>query len=312
MRTRSASLRCARRVLRSATCNWAFRLARCARSESACRLSDASCCRAVARRVSSAYRPSTAARDSAAIAASRARSDVTLCDGFAPLTAGATSTARAIATSGRTRRRGVCTCPSKERDRTTAFAEEIGSSCRKAQVLRAFRAGVPHVRPKALVLSCVLVTHRPLPVRPSRPQRGVASRKLGRAPYVLVGICIALLAAVPAFADPSISSKKAEAQQVMDQLRSLSDSLERARSQYGAANARLAKIQRDLRENKHELGIARHNLKSSQRTIAARLVALYTSSDQESTLEVILGARSFDDMITRMDNAKAVTKADAH
>jgi peptidoglycan DL-endopeptidase CwlO len=118
------------------------------------------------------------------------------------------------------------------------------------------------------------------------------------------------LAAVPAFADPSITSKRAEAQQVMGQLQQLSDSLERARSQYDAANARLAKIQRDLKENKHELHIARHNLAASRRVIAQRLVTLYTS-DQASTLEVILGARSLDDMINRMDSAKSVTSLDA-
>jgi cell wall-associated NlpC family hydrolase len=117
------------------------------------------------------------------------------------------------------------------------------------------------------------------------------------------------LAAVPAFADPSISSKRAQAQQVMSQLAQLSDSLERARSQYDAASARLAQIQRDLRENRRELRVAKHNLKVGQRTIAQRLVALYTS-DQESTLEVVLGARSLDDMITRIDNAKSVTQAD--
>ena len=122
-------------------------------------------------------------------------------------------------------------------------------------------------------------------------------------------ICVALLAAVPAFADPSITSKRAQAQQVMGQLAQLSDSLERARSQYDAATAKLGQIQRDLRENRRELKIARHNLKASQRTIAKRLVALY-SSDQESTLEVILGAQSLDDMLTRLDNAKSVTSAD--
>jgi peptidoglycan DL-endopeptidase CwlO len=120
---------------------------------------------------------------------------------------------------------------------------------------------------------------------------------------------MALLAAVPAFADPSISSKRAQAQQVMAQLGQLSDSLERARSQYDAADAKLAQIQRDLRENRRELRVARHNLKVGQRTIAQRLVALYTS-DQESTLEVVLGAKSLDDMITRIDNAKSVTQAD--
>jgi cell wall-associated NlpC family hydrolase len=126
---------------------------------------------------------------------------------------------------------------------------------------------------------------------------------------VLVGICVALLAAVPAFADPSISSKQAEAQQVMGQLGQLSDQLERARSQYDTATARLGRIERDLRENRRELRVAKHNLRTSQRTIAQRLVALYTG-DQESTLEVIFGARNLDDMITRLDNAKSVTSSD--
>lgn len=139
---------------------------------------------------------------------------------------------------------------------------------------------------------------------------GVVIRRQGRTPYVLAGICIALLAAVPALADPSVSSKRAQAQQVMGQLQHLSDSLERARSRYDASTARLAQIQRELRENRHELSVAKHNLKVSQRTIAQRLIALYRSDDA-STLEVILGARSLDDMITRMDSAKSVTSQDA-
>jgi cell wall-associated NlpC family hydrolase len=128
-------------------------------------------------------------------------------------------------------------------------------------------------------------------------------------PYVLAGICLALLAAVPAFADPSISSKRAQAQQVMGQLQQLSDSLERARSQYEASTVRLAQIQRELKLNRRELHIAKSNLKQSQKRIAQRLVSLYTT-DQASTLEVILGAKNLDDMINRIDNAKSVTQLD--
>ncbi len=95
----------------------------------------------------------------------------------------------------------------------------------------------------------------------------------------------------------------------MGQLQQLSDSLERARSQYDAATYQLAKIQRELKQNKHELHIAKTNLRTSQKRIAQRLVSLYTS-DQDSTLEVILGAKSLDDMITRIDNAKSVTALD--
>jgi cell wall-associated NlpC family hydrolase len=96
----------------------------------------------------------------------------------------------------------------------------------------------------------------------------------------------------------------------MGQLQQLSDSLERARGRYEAANAQLAKIQSDLRENRNELHIAKRNLKASERTIAKRLVTLYTT-DQASTLEVILGAKNLDDMINRMDSAKSVTSQDA-
>jgi cell wall-associated NlpC family hydrolase len=121
---------------------------------------------------------------------------------------------------------------------------------------------------------------------------------------------VALVAAVPAFADPSIGAKRAEAQAVMGQLQSLSDSLERARSQYDAATSRLAQTKRDLAENTYELKVARHNLRASERAIRQRLVSLYTS-DQDSTIEVIFGSKSLDDMITRIDSAKSVTKLDA-
>jgi len=97
---------------------------------------------------------------------------------------------------------------------------------------------------------------------------------------------------------------------VEGQLQQLSDSLERSRSQYDAATIQLAKIERDLKENRRELRVAKHNLSAGERMIAQRLIALYTSQP-ESTLEVILGASSLDDMITRMDNAKSVTAQDA-
>jgi len=96
----------------------------------------------------------------------------------------------------------------------------------------------------------------------------------------------------------------------MGQLQTLSDQLERARSQYDAATTQLAHIQRELRENRYELQVEKHNLKVSQATIAARLRAMY-STNQESTLEVILGAHSLDEVITGLDNAKSIASVDA-
>ena len=122
---------------------------------------------------------------------------------------------------------------------------------------------------------------------------------------------MALLAAVPAVADPSIESKRAQAEAVQGQLLQLSDSLERARAQYDESSAKLAQIQRDLKQNRHDYKVAKHNLRVGQRVIAERLADLYMS-DQTSTLEVILGARSLDDMLTRIDNAKSVGNLDAN
>jgi cell wall-associated NlpC family hydrolase len=122
---------------------------------------------------------------------------------------------------------------------------------------------------------------------------------------------LALLAAVPAFADPSISSKRAQAQQVMAQVDQLGASLESAIAQYQYATIRLQRIQHELRTNRRELVIAKANLKTSQRIIAKRLVTLYRQPSA-SSIEVILGAKSLDDMMNRLDTEKSVTKLDAN
>lgn len=96
----------------------------------------------------------------------------------------------------------------------------------------------------------------------------------------------------------------------MGQLQQLSDQLESARSQYDAANSKLAAIKHQQDVNRYELRVAKHNLKISQRTIEQRLIALYNGQDQ-STLEVILGAKSLDDLLNRINNANTVTSQDA-
>jgi cell wall-associated NlpC family hydrolase len=96
----------------------------------------------------------------------------------------------------------------------------------------------------------------------------------------------------------------------MGQLQQLSDQLEKARSQYDASTQQLAHIQREMRENRHELRIAKRSLRISQRVIAQRLVTLYRTN-QTSPLEVILGAKSLDDMLSRISTQKDVTSLDA-
>ena len=115
--------------------------------------------------------------------------------------------------------------------------------------------------------------------------------------------------AVPAFGDPSIGSKRAQAEQVMAKVQQLGQSLESAIAQYQYASIQLKQIQHDQALNRRELKIARANLRTSQHTIAQRLVSLYRG-DQVSTLEVILGAKSLDDMLNRLDTEKSVSRQD--
>ena len=120
-----------------------------------------------------------------------------------------------------------------------------------------------------------------------------------------------LVAAAPAPADPTVSSKEAEARSVLDQVRGLDGSLAKAIEAYNLANERLGAIRSDLEKNRAELGTARTSLRHAQASLEARLVALYTAGNANSTVEVLLGATSVEDLVSRLDTAERVSDQDA-
>jgi cell wall-associated NlpC family hydrolase len=116
--------------------------------------------------------------------------------------------------------------------------------------------------------------------------------------------------AVTASATPqtgSIGAKQAQAQSVLGQIQSLDANLEHAIDAYNLANERLEAVKADLAENKRELGIARANLKRARAVLAEHAVAIYTSATGDSTLEVLLGATSLDDFLSRVDTVGRVS-----
>jgi len=119
------------------------------------------------------------------------------------------------------------------------------------------------------------------------------------------------LTAASATADPSVSSKQAEAQSVMSQIQQLDSSLERAVEAYNLANVRLARIKHDLRDNTNALVVAKKSLVHAQAQLSARIVDIYTSGDQNAGLAVLLGASSLDDMLGRMDASDRVSEQDS-
>jgi len=128
---------------------------------------------------------------------------------------------------------------------------------------------------------------------------------------VLIGT-LAAFSAATAFASPpaSISAKRAEAQQVLNGVNGLDASLGRADELLNLANLRLTQVQRDIKTNRYELRVAKRNLVRSRKTIAKRLVTLYTSTGG-SSLELILGAQSLDDILNQLDTETRVSSLDA-
>jgi peptidoglycan DL-endopeptidase CwlO len=158
----------------------------------------------------------------------------------------------------------------------------------------------------------VLVTHRPLPGGRLSSSPAPLSSTRRKAPALVIALAAAFaLAAVPAVADPTIASKQAEAQSVLGQIQQLDSSLERAIEAYNLANVKLAGIKRDLATNTHNLSVAKRSLGNAQRQLSSRLVDLYTSEGQDSTLAVLLGSSSLDDMLNRMDAVDRVSDQDS-
>jgi len=96
----------------------------------------------------------------------------------------------------------------------------------------------------------------------------------------------------------------------MAQINALDASLGIANERLNLANVKLAAVQHEIKENRYALRVAQQNLRRSQRTIARRLVSLYTKGDT-STLEVILGARSLAEVLNRIDTENRVSSLDA-
>ena len=133
-----------------------------------------------------------------------------------------------------------------------------------------------------------------------------------QAQAVLLGVA-ALLAAASANADPgSVASKQAQAQQVLSQIQQIDQSLGAAVEQFNLANVKLHRIEGDMRENKKQLTLARANLKVSQKSLAARLVTTYTSNEDNSTLAVLLGSTSFEDLLNRVETINSTSTQDAN
>jgi peptidoglycan DL-endopeptidase CwlO len=139
---------------------------------------------------------------------------------------------------------------------------------------------------------------------------------LRKAPAILA-LLTALLAAVgsasvkTAAADPTVDEKRAQAEDVLEQIREIDSQLSHAAEAYNLASLRLERLDADIDANARHLRIARSSLKNSQATLSRRLVALYVNGGRATGLDVLLGAESLDQLLNRLDAVDRVTDQDA-
>ena len=122
-------------------------------------------------------------------------------------------------------------------------------------------------------------------------------------------MAVALACVKTASADP-IEAKQAEAQNVLAQIQEIDGQLEHAVESYNLANVKLGQIRAELQTNAYHLVVARKSLKNAQTHLSDRLVALYVGGGEGTSLEVLLGARSIDDLLNRLDAVERVSAQD--
>jgi peptidoglycan DL-endopeptidase CwlO len=123
-------------------------------------------------------------------------------------------------------------------------------------------------------------------------------------------VAAALATVNSASAEPSIEGKQAEAQAVLAQIQEIDGQLSHAIESYNFANVKLDRIRGELTTNSQHLKIARRSLKNAEIHLSERLVALYQGGGDAGTLEVLLGAKSIDDLLDRLDAVERVSAQD--
>lgn len=126
-----------------------------------------------------------------------------------------------------------------------------------------------------------------------------------------VTVLTALVAAVGASADPSIQEKRAQAQEILEQVQRLDGEVGDAAERWNGANYKLGQISGELDSTQRDLVRAKDGVRSSQARVGARLREIYVNGEPAGALEVLLGAKSLEEIMDVLDATQRVTSQDA-
>jgi len=125
-----------------------------------------------------------------------------------------------------------------------------------------------------------------------------------------VSIAVTLGATVSAGAQ-SVEDKQAQAQAIIAEIQRLDEEVGASAERWNGANLELQSLTSELDRTRRHLEVARRTYRVSQERVAQRLRDLYVNGSPDSTLEVLLGARSLDEIITGLDATQRIAAQDA-
>jgi cell wall-associated NlpC family hydrolase len=118
--------------------------------------------------------------------------------------------------------------------------------------------------------------------------------------FFALAVVSAAAHAGPAAADPTLDQKKAEYAKVQKDVRQLDERVEKLTERYNAAVQRLKELHAQIRDATHRLNLAQAHLEFQQSMLSNLLVARYKGLDA-GTLDILLGAKSLDDVTGSLD-----------
>jgi cell wall-associated NlpC family hydrolase len=138
-----------------------------------------------------------------------------------------------------------------------------------------------------------------------------------RAPKSILACCAVLLVATVLVGEPFAASPKerlkakaAQAQKVLQEVNALDLRFGRTVEAWHGAQYELDQTRRQLVADRAQLRVAQQQQRVAVARVRARLIALYESSDDPTTISILLGSSTVSDMIGRLDAAHAIAASD--
>lgn len=127
---------------------------------------------------------------------------------------------------------------------------------------------------------------------------------------IVLGVALALLAIPQGASAATLAQRKAEAKIVADQIVSMDASLTAITKEYEAAYARHEALSIQIEQTRQQLIQTETELVASQNTLNQRVTDIYKSG-RINLIDVLVGAKSFDQFMTRMQFMAKIAELDA-